>query len=64
MVVVLALVGKLVIGSAYALVYLYATEVFPTLLRTYGLGTASMVGRVGSVTAPYVDLLVSYSLID
>jgi len=57
--VVLALFGKLVIGSAYALVYLYATEVMPTLLRTYGLGTASMVGRLGSIAAPYVvDLLV------
>lgn len=60
MVVILALIGKLVIGAAYALVYLYATEVFPTLLRTYGLGTSSMVGRVGSVTAPFiVDLVVS-----
>ena len=60
MIVTLALIGKLVIGAAYALVYLYATEVFPTLLRTYGLGTSSMVGRVGSVTAPFiVDLMVS-----
>jgi MFS family permease len=59
MVVVLALFGKLVIGGAYSLVYLYATEVMPTLLRTYGLGTASMVGRLGSIAAPYVvDLLV------
>ena len=57
----MALTGKLLIGAAYALVYLYATEVMPTLLRSYGVGTASMVGRVGSVSAPYiVDLVVRY----
>jgi len=59
MIVALALFGKLLIGGAYSLVYLYATELMPTLLRTYGLGTASMVGRIGSILAPYVvDLLV------
>ncbi|OXA57254.1 Organic cation transporter protein [Folsomia candida] len=57
-IIILALFGKLVIGGAYSLVYLYATELMPTLLRTYGLGTASMVGRIGSIMAPYVvDLL-------
>lgn len=57
---VLSQFGKFIIGGAYALVYLYATELMPTLLRTYGLGTASMVGRVGSIIAPFiVDLVVS-----
>jgi len=54
MIVALSLFGKLVIGGAYALVYLYATELTPTLLRTYGLGTASTVGRVGSILAPVI----------
>jgi len=54
MIVALSLFGKLVIGGAYALVYLYATELTPTLLRTYGLGTASTVGRIGSILAPVV----------
>ncbi|CAG7828115.1 unnamed protein product [Allacma fusca] len=54
LIVILALFGKLVIGAAYALVYLYATEVYPTLLRTYGLGTSSMIGRIGSVLAPFI----------
>lgn len=59
-VVSMALFGKLLIGAAYALIYLYATEVFPTLWRAYGLGTASMVGRTGSILAPFVvDLMVS-----
>lgn len=58
MTVVLSLFGKFIIGGAYALVYLYATELMPTLLRTYGLGTASMVGRVGSIIAPFVVDLV------
>lgn len=60
-IVALSLFGKFVIGGAYALIYLYATELMPTLLRTYGLGTASMVGRVGSIIAPFVvDLVVCW----
>ena len=59
MVIILALFGKLQVGAAFALIYVYATEVFPTLLRTYGLGSASLVGRIGSVIAPFVvDLVV------
>ncbi|ODM96193.1 Solute carrier family 22 member 8 [Orchesella cincta] len=58
MIIALSLFGKFVIGGAYALIYLYATELMPTLLRTYGLGTASMVGRVGSIITPFiVDVL-------
>ena len=44
------------------LIYLYATELMPTLLRTYGVGTASMVGRLGSASAPFIVDLVVYLL--
>lgn len=56
---VLTSVGKFAISAVFCIVYLLAAEVFPTVLRTVGLGTSSMWARVGSVIAPYVAILVS-----
>ncbi|GAB6030976.1 hypothetical protein CHUAL_007799 [Chamberlinius hualienensis] len=54
----LAITGKFFINITYAIVYLYATEIFPTRNRNVALGTCSMWARVGAAIAPYiVDLL-------
>ncbi len=56
----LALCGKLFIACAFAIIYLLGAELYPTTMRTTGLGAAVMVGRFGSMTAPYfVDIKVS-----
>lgn len=56
----LAIGGKFFINIAYAIVYLYTTEIFPTGNRNIALGTSSMSARIGSTVAPYInDLLVS-----
>ncbi|XP_068145259.1 organic cation transporter protein [Drosophila tropicalis] len=35
-------------------VYLYGGELFPTVVRSNGVGLCSMVGRIGSITAPLI----------
>jgi len=48
-------------GNA-ALEYSYTSEIYPTMIRTTGLGVASAVGRVGGVIAPIV-IGFSYSTV-
>ena len=37
-------------------VYVYAPELYPTTVRSIGMGLASMMARIGGVAAPYVIL--------
>ncbi|XP_055297266.1 organic cation transporter protein isoform X2 [Sitodiplosis mosellana] len=47
----IALVGMSV---SFPTVYLYAGEIFPTVVRNIGVGTASMIARIGSMVAPFI----------
>uniref|UniRef100_A0AAR5QJ81 Major facilitator superfamily (MFS) profile domain-containing protein n=2 Tax=Dendroctonus ponderosae TaxID=77166 RepID=A0AAR5QJ81_DENPD len=55
--ITLAMIGKLAITASYGAVYVFSTEQFPTVVRNAGLGAGSMCARVGSVTAPYVNIM-------
>merc|ERR1711862_175481 len=57
---VLSCLGKLGTSAAFALIYLYSAEMFPTEVRNTALGTCSMVARLGSLVAPYIASLGSY----
>ncbi|XP_037793750.1 organic cation transporter protein-like isoform X2 [Penaeus monodon] len=51
---VFTMAGKMSITAAYQIIYLYASEVFPTEVRQRGMGTATMAAKVGSVAAPFL----------
>lgn len=40
------------INGAYAGVYAYTAELFPTAIRATGVGTASAIGRLGAIASP------------
>ena len=56
----LAMAGKLFVAASFCMVYLYAGELYPTVVRSNGVGLCSMCARVGSMGSPQVKLLVSY----
>uniref|UniRef100_A0A1A9VAX7 Major facilitator superfamily (MFS) profile domain-containing protein n=1 Tax=Glossina austeni TaxID=7395 RepID=A0A1A9VAX7_GLOAU len=53
-VVVFAIIGLFGASITFPNAYLYAGEIFPTLVRTTGLGLCSCIGRSGSMIAPFV----------
>ncbi|OCT75453.1 solute carrier family 22 member 13 [Xenopus laevis] len=57
---VLAVIGKFSIASSFSICYIYAAEVFPTVIRQNGVGLASMAARVAGIIAPLISLLDKY----
>ena len=54
---VVAFTGKMGVSSAYTFIFMFFTELFPTVVRNMGLGFASTAGRIGSIICPYVIYL-------
>ncbi|XP_073955126.1 organic cation transporter protein-like [Choristoneura fumiferana] len=54
---VFACLGMLLNFLVFIIIYLYCTEMFPTVVRNAALGFSSMMARVGSMIAPFVVAL-------
>ncbi|PIK54706.1 putative organic cation transporter protein-like [Apostichopus japonicus] len=52
-----AMIGKFGVSASFALVYIYAAEVFPTPLRSVGVGICSTSSRIGGILSPLILLL-------
>ena len=53
------MLGKFFCSAAFAIVYVYAAELFPTVVRNVGVGSASMCARIAGLIQPQVQLMVS-----
>lgn len=47
------MMAKFAVTVAFSIVYGYTVELYPTVLRTTALGSCSMMGKIGSIVAPY-----------
>ncbi|XP_063591330.1 organic cation transporter protein-like [Penaeus indicus] len=61
LIVTMALIGKMTITVAYQIAILYSSELFPTEVRSRGIGTCFMMSRIGSICSPFItDFLVRH----
>jgi hypothetical protein len=52
---------KFLASASYAIIYIYANELFPTNVRNTGMGICSMIARVGAIIGTFCnDYLVSF----
>ncbi|XP_034829084.1 organic cation transporter protein-like [Maniola hyperantus] len=51
---VFAIIGQLGAYTAFIQIYLFTSEIFPTIVRNSAMGFASVFARFGSFTAPFV----------
>ncbi|XP_072019582.1 organic cation transporter protein-like [Amphiura filiformis] len=56
----IAMLGKFCITATFAIVYVYSAEVFPTVVRSAGIGIASMSSRIGGIIAPLILIFGDY----
>lgn len=57
LIITLSMFGKFCITASYAVIYVFTAEIFPTVVRNVGVGSSSMVARIGGALAPYVNIL-------
>merc|ERR1719474_2168504 len=55
-----ALFGKMCITFSWAVLFLYSAELFPTPIGASGIGSASFLGRIGGMIAPWIGNLGSF----
>lgn len=58
--VLLATLGLAGMSLSFPTIYLYSSEVFPTVIRNVGVGLGSVCARVGSMIAPYIATMVIF----
>ena len=54
---IFAIVGKFGVSGTFGVIYVHASELYPTPVRSIGVGIASAMGRVGGILAPLVASL-------
>ena len=46
---------KFLASGSYAIIYIYANELFPTNVRNTGMGICSMVARIGAIIGTFCN---------
>ncbi|KAM0916891.1 hypothetical protein ACQ4PT_009902 [Festuca glaucescens] len=53
--------ARLCISASFSIMYIYAPEIYPTSVRTTGIGVASSVGRIGGILCPLVAVALVHN---
>ena len=52
------MIGKFQIAASFAVIYVYAGELMPTVVRSEAMGISSFVAGIGLLIFPYINSLV------
>ncbi|XP_044178942.1 organic cation/carnitine transporter 4-like isoform X2 [Acropora millepora] len=55
--IILAVLGKFCINASFSTIYVFSTELLPTVIRTVGMGSMAVFDQTGASVAPFVVLL-------
>lgn len=53
----IVMIGKLFISGSYSIIYKYSAELFPTVVRSSGVGLGSMCASISGALTPLINLL-------
>ena len=53
------MLGKVGASAAFAVIYIWSAELYPTIARNAAMGASSGFARLGGMIAPYIADLVS-----
>ena len=56
------MIGKFQIAASFAVIYVYAGELMPTVVRSEAMGISSFVAGIGLLLFPYINALVSFHI--
>ena len=59
---VIAIIGKMFVSIAYGIMWIWSSEVYPTNIRSVGVGMNQFVSKLGTVTMPWISkhLIIFY----
>ena len=60
---IFALIARLAISGAYNIIFIYTTEIYPTPVRSKGLGTNSVFGRIAGMIFPLLMEILNENII-
>ena len=49
-----SLLGKGFSTAGFTSIFVYSAELYPTEVRNVGMGTSSMISKIGSIVAPFI----------
>ena len=61
--VIFAMIGKMFVSCGFTMAYTYTGEIFPTVCRTFIMGSCSFFARIGSLCSPYLYQIVSTAIV-
>ncbi|XP_063419083.1 solute carrier family 22 member 3-like [Mytilus trossulus] len=58
---VFAIIGKFGMAGVFSIIFVYSSELYPTVIRSIGMGTCAFWARLGGVVAPQILVLGDFT---